>query len=176
MSALPRDPLLAAARVILTLLMVATLAAAVACAGAAGLAVIDPAVMLAWLGRVSGDTIPATAARPLSGALALLSGMSLLSFLAQRVLRRVIDSVGQGDPFIPDNARQLAAMAWLTVGIQALSIGVASLIGWSSYVASPLQGQFGFSLGGVLLSLVLFILARVFRQGATMREELEGTV
>jgi galactitol-specific phosphotransferase system IIC component len=30
--------------------------------------------------------------------------------------------------------------------------------------------------GSLLLPLVLFILARVFRHGAAMREELEGTV
>ena len=29
---------------------------------------------------------------------------------------------------------------------------------------------------GILLALVLFILARVFREGAAMRSELEGTV
>jgi hypothetical protein len=36
--------------------------------------------------------------------------------------------------------------------------------------------DFGVSLGGLLLALTLFILARVFRQGAAMREDLEGTV
>jgi hypothetical protein len=36
--------------------------------------------------------------------------------------------------------------------------------------------DFGLSFGGVLLALVLFILARVFRKGAEMRAELEGTV
>jgi hypothetical protein len=34
----------------------------------------------------------------------------------------------------------------------------------------------GISFGGFLLALVLFILARVFRKGTEMREELEGTV
>jgi hypothetical protein len=34
----------------------------------------------------------------------------------------------------------------------------------------------GISGNGLLLVLVLFILARVFRQGTAMREELEGTV
>ena len=33
-----------------------------------------------------------------------------------------------------------------------------------------------FSLSGILMVLVLFILARVFRHGAAMREDLEGTV
>ena len=32
------------------------------------------------------------------------------------------------------------------------------------------------AIGGFLLSLVLFILARVFRLGAEMRSDLEGTI
>ena len=36
--------------------------------------------------------------------------------------------------------------------------------------------DFGFDGGGILLILILFILARVFRHGAAMREDLEGTV
>ena len=39
-----------------------------------------------------------------------------------------------------------------------------------------LTADIEFSLTGVLLALVLFILARVFRHGAAMREDLEGTV
>jgi hypothetical protein len=35
---------------------------------------------------------------------------------------------------------------------------------------------FAFWLGGVILSLTLFVLARVFRKGTDMREDLEGTV
>ena len=33
-----------------------------------------------------------------------------------------------------------------------------------------------FDFGGLILILTLFILARVFRHGAAMREDLEGTV
>ena len=34
----------------------------------------------------------------------------------------------------------------------------------------------GLDVSGILLVVILFILARVFRHGTTMREELEGTV
>jgi hypothetical protein len=34
----------------------------------------------------------------------------------------------------------------------------------------------GIDFGGVLTALLLFILARVFREGAAMRKDLEGTV
>jgi hypothetical protein len=64
----------------------------------------------------------------------------------------------------------------LTAAIQVLAIPAAALAGSVAHLAGPFGSRFGFSLGGVLLALVLFILARVFRQGAKMREELEGTV
>jgi hypothetical protein len=170
------DPLLAASRVVLTVMMVATLAATAGAASAAAALFLDPDAVIGWLSRTSGEAIPPGAASPLTGTFALLAGISLLSFAAQRLLRRLVDSVGEGDPFVPENARRLASMAWITLTVQGLSIGVATLIGWVEFATGPLHGQFGFSLGGILLTLVLFILARVFRRGAAMREELEGTV
>ena len=67
-------------------------------------------------------------------------------------------------------------MGWLVVGIEVLSIpaGVAAHFVTTHFHKDHVE--IGLSLGGVLLALVLFILARVFREGAAMREELEGTV
>ena len=42
--------------------------------------------------------------------------------------------------------------------------------------AASISVDADFSTNGLLLALVLFILARVFRTGAKMREDLEGTV
>jgi hypothetical protein len=41
---------------------------------------------------------------------------------------------------------------------------------------ADLDINIGFSGSGLVLMLVLFILSRIFRHGAAMREELEGTV
>ena len=46
----------------------------------------------------------------------------------------------------------------------------------SGEAANDIDVDVGLDGGGILLILVLFILARVFRQGSAMREELEGTV
>jgi hypothetical protein len=45
-----------------------------------------------------------------------------------------------------------------------------------SSAAVPLNISWGFSLTRWLAVLLLFVVARVFEQGARMREELEGTV
>jgi len=42
--------------------------------------------------------------------------------------------------------------------------------------AHPLHLDAGFSINGWLAVLLTFLLARVFAEGAAMREDLEGTV
>lgn len=94
-------------------------------------------------------------------------------------LRAIVGTVEEGDPFSPVNAERLRAMAWLSVIIQVLTLPVGFL---STKVEEAAKGitsmniDAEFSSNGLLLALVLFILARVFRTGAQMREELEGTV
>ena len=67
-------------------------------------------------------------------------------------------------------------LGWIAVGFQLL--GFATLVFKSE--VEPLAGKVifdgGISAGSILLIFLLFILARVFRQGAAMREDLEGTV
>jgi hypothetical protein len=95
-------------------------------------------------------------------------------------MRALIESVRTGDPFIPQNAQRLNAMAWLLLGAKVL----AEIVGWLRlYLASLIDkggaNTFDFNLYDLhsfLIVLVLFILARVFRHGAAMREDLEGTV
>ncbi|MEL7219331.1 MAG: DUF2975 domain-containing protein, partial [Pseudomonadota bacterium] len=71
--------------------------------------------------------------------------------------------------------------AWLLLAVQLLSIPLAALaltlVEWAGDIEDV---QFsigdGFDLSGILMVIVLFILARVFRHGTRMREDLEGTV
>lgn len=94
------------------------------------------------------------------------------------LVRSIIDTVADGDPFVPENARRLTEMGWLALAGQVIAFGVMALaflltLGFPQ--AEP-QGEVSFSLNGVILVIILFILARVFRQGAAMRDDLEGTV
>ena len=65
---------------------------------------------------------------------------------------------------------------WLTIAIQLLAIPVNGIGSWLESAVKQATVGFGISLSGFLLALVLFILARVYRRGAEMRAELEGTV
>ena len=101
-----------------------------------------------------------------------------LCFLFMRELMRMIGSVEQGDPFQPFNADRLRRMGWLTVGSQVALVALAAIGMAFDGIRPALMAEdaLNAAVGGLLLALVLFILARVFRIGAGMREELEGTV
>jgi hypothetical protein len=112
------------------------------------------------------------------GIVAGLVAVVAMLFLALRFtleLRSIVASVQAGDPFVAENAAHLARMGWLALAIQLIAIPV----GIAAAAAGELTengADVGTSGGGFVLVLTLFILARVFRRGTEMREELEGTV
>lgn len=101
-----------------------------------------------------------------------------LDTVAGMVLRlmALIDTVETGDAFATDNAARLEWIGGAVVGLMALGF-VAGQIGVA--VRGDING-FPISIdpapGGVAIALLLFILARVFRKGAEMQGDLEGTV
>lgn len=106
-----------------------------------------------------------------------------LSMLFVRQLRAIVGTVNDGDPFLPDNAGRLARMGWYALGSQACEFAAQPAIAaYGEYAGIFGKGIAGrmlsehVSLAPLALALVLFILARVFRQGAAMRADLEGTV
>lgn len=96
-------------------------------------------------------------------------------------LRAIIGTVGDGDPFQPANADRLSMMGWLMLGVQLIMFPAAALGVYLARFADEVEDMHlsvdgGFDLTGILLVIILFILARVFRHGAAMRDDLEGTV
>lgn len=113
----------------------------------------------------------------------MLIGLAILGslFVFFGKLRNIIGTVAKGDPFAPANADRLAIMAWLMLGVQLLMIPAVALGAYLAHFADELDDvnvsiDGGADLTGILLVVILFILARVFRHGAAMREDLEGTV
>lgn len=178
-----RDPLLTAARLLLMAFIGVIGVAAAAIVLAIPLVIGFQNRALAEIAKKGVETGP-----EIIGAIALvLAGVAVLLAMAiwfLVLLRRIVLSVGDGDPFIPVNAERLSRMGWLVLAGQIASIPVGALVMWIAKLIedSPAMGHadfssdFGFSASSLLLMLVLFILARVFRRGAAMREELEGTV
>ena len=112
--------------------------------------------------------------------LLLIIAAAMIMFFGK--LRAIIRTVGDGDPFIPDNAQRLNTMAWLLLGVQVAGLFVGALrLYLANAVATTADARESLDLGindfeGLIMALILFILARVFRHGAAMRADLEGTV
>lgn len=171
-----RDPLLATVWWLLTALMVLCLFLAVFGLLAYPVLLANRAYFIEGFGRMGiGE-----AALPWIGVLGVLLAISMaLTYLFLRNLRRIIDSVSHSRPFDRLNAERLRQMAWLSIAIQIVAVPITRLIFW--FDAMPHKPNVhhnsdGISIGSILLTLVLFVLARVFRTGAEMQEDLEGTV
>jgi len=99
-----------------------------------------------------------------------------LSYVVLKRLLAMVDSVRAGDPFVATNASRLRAIAWALLALQLLSIVIGTIAKALSTPAHPLNLDAGFSINGWLAVLLTFVLARVFAEGALMREDLERTV
>ncbi len=132
--------------------------------------------IVAELSRRAGTALPGDIVYAILGIQLMIAVTSVLGYFFIRHLRRIVDTVAEGDPFIPDNARRLRHMGWLAVAVQLVALPAGALAGWFAHVSHVQYVDVGFSIGGMLLALILFVLARIFRKGAEMRDELEGTV
>ena len=99
-----------------------------------------------------------------------------LNDLVLRRLLAIVETVRAGDPFVAANASRLQTIAWALLAVQCLSLVIGAIAKAVSTPAHPVHLQAGFSINGWLAVLLTFLLARVFAEGALMREDLEGTV
>ncbi|MDE2620992.1 MAG: DUF2975 domain-containing protein, partial [Sphingomonadales bacterium] len=139
----PRDPLLGIARLGTSVLMAlfAIAAGAVAFAAVVLLAVpafLRDALIKGQLHLQLSDAAPEITVEMLTpgffamvGAmLVIVAAMLVAAFQFVRLLRRIVDSVGAGDPFSPANATRLAEMGWLLVGIELAAVPLQALGEW----------------------------------------------
>jgi hypothetical protein len=126
------------------------------------------------------DLAPSPDTERLVMGLRAVAALGLLSIpLNHMVLKRLLAMVGTvrtGDPFLAANAQRLQAIAWILLALQILSIVIGAIGKAVSTPAHPVHLSAGFSINGWLAVLLTFVLARVFAEGAVMREDLEGTI
>ena len=131
-----------------------------------------------WMMRALGAS-GFTAQRWIMMAMRGIAVLGLVAILLNhQVLKRlmaIIVTVRRGDPFVAENAYRLNAIAWFLLGLQILSLVIAA-IGHEIAAHGQFRVEAGFSVPGWLAVILTFVLARVFAEGALMREDLEGTV
>lgn len=107
--------------------------------------------------------------------LALTLPMMVAAHIVFTRLRAIVASVASHDGLSRANANRLRQIAWALLATQLLDL----IYGIFAPGLSATTGEyFGWSPGltGWLAVLLLFVLARVFHEGAGMREELDATV
>jgi hypothetical protein len=129
-------------------------------------------------GVARGDALAAAAIAVTSG----LIGVGLLIFVF-RATSAIIASAMSDDPFVDENADRLSRIGWLLVGLAGLQAATGVII---SPLADKIEASSAnINIDGVgpdispisiLTILLVFVLAQIFRRGAEMRSELEGTV
>ena len=88
-------------------------------------------------------------------------------------LRRILATLAEGDPFVPENAVRLTRVAATIAVTQLLRIAVALVIGLNFD-----QTKIDFNLDLIAWASVaaLFILSQVFREGTRLRDEEKMTI
>lgn len=99
-----------------------------------------------------------------------------INYLILKRLLAMVETVRAGDPFVAANASRLQTIAWALLALQLFGLAITAIARAISTPAHPVDLDTSFSVNGWLAVLLTFVLARVFAEGAQMREELEGTV
>ena len=172
-----RDPLLSGTRLLLVITQLIFMVA-----GVGALAAVIPVWVfsdhvIAWLSaHADGPLVVQDALVAVSTGLFGLAVADGLSILFLRKLIAIIDSVGQGSPFIPENVARLRFMGWLISAMQVMELLSLLLTPWLRHAFANRHIFVPFSLAGLFTALLLFILARVFEHGTRLAEDVEGTV
>lgn len=90
-------------------------------------------------------------------------------------LLAILRTIRSGDPFTIANASRLQAIGWALLAFQFLDLVLGGFTAWFAH----LHVQFATwspALGGWLAVLLAFVLAGVFRHGATVRDDLAATI
>lgn len=170
------DRVLRAARVGLRVFLVANLVAMAGFVLAVLLSFVFAAPLEARLIAKYGPGLDATTVVQAMRVLMLASfpAGGALHLIFSRLLAMVA-TVRDGDPFTAANAQRLQAIGWALLALQLLDL----LFGAFSWWFAALHVDFATwspSFGGWIATLMLFVLARVFRRGAEMRDDLAMTV
>jgi len=120
--------------------------------------------------------------RNVAETITILRVMALLSIPVALALHQIftrlhaiVGTVRAGDPFVVANAARLQRIGWALLTLQLLDFAVGGIVAILDQLGVD-HGTWTPGLIGWIAVLMIFVLARVFRAGAAMRDDLAMTV
>ncbi len=106
----------------------------------------------------------------------LVAAMAMVAIVHVFLTRllAVVDSVGDGDPFVAENAQRLRSMAICGFAIEALGLLFGVFATLMNAAGSNIEWKP--SLTGWLAVALLFVLSQIFAEGTRMRRDLDGMI
>lgn len=124
---------------------------------------------------VQGETAVDAAWRWLVGTLAMVVPVAIAVHFIFTRLSMMLRDAQSHTAYSETNASRLKMIAWALLAINIMDLLFGQLSIWASAQTGEYFG-WSLSLTGWFAVLLLFVLAEVFREGARMRDDLEGTV
>ncbi|HYJ83907.1 MAG TPA: DUF2975 domain-containing protein [Allosphingosinicella sp.] len=106
----------------------------------------------------------------------VIAGLPIF-FAIHVLVSRLLDMVGTvraGDPFVPENAVRMKTIACCLLGLQLFDLACGIFAGILNKAGANIE--WSPSLSGWVAVALLFVLARVFEEGARIRADLEAMV
>ncbi|MEM7768388.1 MAG: DUF2975 domain-containing protein [Pseudomonadota bacterium] len=128
-------------------------------------------------GTLSGLTVETyDGIGPLTFGLAIVAAAALVAVIVYICLqlRRILSTLAEGDPFVPDNATRLTRIAIALGAMEVASMALSA----SGLLGPGEAGTWRLSINITLWAAVaaLLILSQVFREGTRLREEEKMTI
>ncbi|RXD05467.1 DUF2975 domain-containing protein [Sphingomonas sp. UV9] len=124
--------------------------------------------------KYHGRHVPETVAIiRLLGVLSIVAAIAVHQLLTRLIA--IVESVRVGDPFVAANADRLQRIGWALLALQLLDL----VLGGITVFLNRINVDFVTwtpSFTGWIGVVMIFVLARVFRLGAAMRDDLAMTV
>jgi len=119
------------------------------------------------------DDVPT--GRLIAALVSLLVSTPGIAFICAQ-LERILTTLADGDPFLPENAPRLSRIAIAIGLIEAVRMVSLILLSQTVDLGAGYTANIGLNLTVWGAVIVLFILAQVFREGTRLREEEKMTI
>ncbi|NBB15409.1 DUF2975 domain-containing protein [Caulobacter sp. SLTY] len=165
-------PTLGLSRVMLKIFIVLNVIAGIGVAlGLVGSFIFEVGLMDYYRERVIDDGLVILALR---GILLLAIPFFAAIYVLLTRLLAIVETVGAGDPFVPENAARLKTIAWCILVMQVFNLAAGAFAAVIKSADAHIDWDLDFN--GWLMVVLAFVLARVFEEGTRMRNDLQAMI